>query len=429
MTEEQTAGQTPQAIDLMQFVPKVHFEQIPIRNLVSNQEYQRNLSQHHVQRAAANFDLYQINPVKVSRRNGINYVFNGQHTIEIVALVSGSRETPVWCMVYDDLGYEHEADIFANQMKYVKPLLPYEIFMANIEAGNDKQLIIRDLVESYDLTIASTTTPGGICAVATLENIHDKYGYHMLDHVIRLIAATWEGASQSFSANMMNGLARFLNAYGDAIKDDVFKEKLGRISIKELARTAKDRRSGSLGFAEAILIYYNKKSRNPLTWDKLYTHKLPHKRTWKKNRPTFLSLGMRTVKAARWSCLDFITAGFPGDLHGNLYPAAFQKEELIFFRTKHRHFAEDKLCDLRDESGKRFISHGFHHLPRPDLFKRCPVRLHLLPSFHMLIPVRDQSVECFYKSLFQVCIIHIGIRACHFPVFPVVLALPLYDSP
>ena len=72
MTEEQTAGQTPQAIDLMQFVPKVHFEQIPIRNLVSNQEYQRNLSQHHVQRAAANFDLYQINPVKVSRRNGIN---------------------------------------------------------------------------------------------------------------------------------------------------------------------------------------------------------------------------------------------------------------------------------------------------------------------------------------------------------------------
>ena len=77
---------------------------------------------------------------------------------------------------------------------------------------------------------------------------------------------------------MMNGLARFLNAYGDAVKDDIFKEKLGRISIKELARTAKDRRSGSLGFAEAILIGYNKKCRNPLPWDKLYTHKLPQKK-------------------------------------------------------------------------------------------------------------------------------------------------------
>lgn len=265
-------------IDLMQFVPKVHFEQIPIRNLLSNQEYQRNLSQHHVERAAANFDLYQINPVKVSRRDGINYVFNGQHTIEIVALVSGSRETPVWCMVYDDLIYEHEADIFANQMKYVKPLLPYEIFMANIEAGNDKQLIIRDLVESYDLSITSTTSPGGICAVATLENIHDKYGYHMLDHVLRLLVATWEGAAQSFSANMMNGLARFLNAYGDEVKDDIFKEKLGRISIKELSRTAKDRRSGSLGFAEALLLFYNKKCRNPLKWEKLYTHKVSQRK-------------------------------------------------------------------------------------------------------------------------------------------------------
>ena len=126
--------------DYSRFVPNVHFEQIPIKNLVSNQEYQRNLSRKHVQKAAEHFDLCQINPVKVSRRNGINYVFNGQHTIEIVALVSGSRETPVWCMVYEDLEYEQEADIFANQMKYVKPLNPYEVFMANIEADNDKQI-------------------------------------------------------------------------------------------------------------------------------------------------------------------------------------------------------------------------------------------------------------------------------------------------
>lgn len=265
--------------DLQQYVPSVHFEQIPIKNLVSNQEYQRNLSVHHVQRAAANFDLYQINPVKVSRRNGTNYVFNGQHTIEIIALVSGSRETPVWCMIYDDLEYSHEADIFANQMKYVKPLLPYEIFMANIEAGNDKQLIIKDLVESYNLTVTSKTTPGGICAVSTLESIYDKYGFHVLDHVLWLCVATWEGATQSLSANMMNGVARLINAYGDQLKDNTFKEKLEQVSVKEISRIAKERRAGSLGYAEALLIFYNKKSRsgNMLPWEKLYTHKTPKK--------------------------------------------------------------------------------------------------------------------------------------------------------
>ena len=124
------------------FVPKVHFELIPIKNLVSNQEYQRNLCVPHIKKAASDFDLYQVNPVKVSRRNGINYVFDGQHTTEIIAMVSGSRETPVWCMVYDDLCYEEEAGIFANQSEYVRPLTPYDKFIGNIESGNDEDPMV-----------------------------------------------------------------------------------------------------------------------------------------------------------------------------------------------------------------------------------------------------------------------------------------------
>lgn len=258
---------------LEQFVPQVHFEQIPIKNLVSNQEYQRNISISHVRRAVANFDVYQINPVKVSRRNGINYVFNGQHTIEIVANASESRETPVWCMIYDDLEYEHEADIFANQLKYTKSLLPYEIFMASIEAGNDKQLIIRDLVESYGLYIHHSTALRGICAVATLESIYDKYGFHILDRVLRICVGTWEGDSNSFSANILNGVARLVMTYGDLIKDDIFKEKVGNFSVKEIVRMAKDRHAGALGYAEAMLICYNKKMKFPLQWSSLYSVK------------------------------------------------------------------------------------------------------------------------------------------------------------
>lgn len=242
---------------LNSFVPNVHFEKIPIRNLVSNQEYQRNLSQSHIARAAANFDLYQINPVKVSRRDGVNYVFNGQHTIEIVALVSGSRDTPVWCMIYDDLCYEHEADIFANQQKYVKPLSPYEVFIANLEAGNDQQLIIRDLVESYGLKIGHNKCAGEICAISTLESIFSKYGYHVLDRVLRLCIATWEGESNSFSANILNAIAKLIVVYGETLNDETFKEKLSAMSIKVLTRTAKERRPGMMGVAEVMVLEYN----------------------------------------------------------------------------------------------------------------------------------------------------------------------------
>ena len=239
------------------FVPDVHFEKIPIKNLVSNQDYQRNLSQAHIARAAANFDLYQINPVKVSRRDGVNYVFNGQHTIEIIALVSGSRDTPVWCMIYDDLCYEHEADIFANQQKYVKSLSPYEVFVANLEAGNDQQLIIRDLVESYGLKLGNKKVAGEICAISTVEAIFSKYGYHVLDHVLRLCIATWEGEANSFSANILNAIAKLITVYGENLDDETFKTKLGALSVKQLVRTAKERRPGMLGVAEVMVIEYN----------------------------------------------------------------------------------------------------------------------------------------------------------------------------
>ena len=258
--------------DLERFVPNVHFEKIPIKNLVSNQDYQRNLSQAHIEKTAENFDLFQINPVKVSRRDGINYVFNGQHTIEIVALASGSRETPVWCMIYDDLSYSHEADIFANQMKFVKSLQPYEVFMANIEAENQDQLMIRDLVESYGMKISSKRAPGHICAVSTLEAIYQKYGYHILSRVLRLIIGTWEGDCNSFSANIMNAVAKLCVVYKEQLNDETFKEKVGAVSIKQLTRTAKDRRPGAMGFAEAMILEYNGKKKSNA--GKLFMNKL-----------------------------------------------------------------------------------------------------------------------------------------------------------
>ncbi|MBO6299909.1 MAG: hypothetical protein J6N53_13810 [Lachnospiraceae bacterium] len=257
--------------DLRKFVPNVHFELVPIKDLVSNQEYQRTLSMNHVKKAVEEFDLNQINPIKVSRRDGAYYVFNGQHTAEIVAMASGSRDTPVWCMIYDDLEYVEEADIFANQMKNVKALQPCEIFKANCEAGNDKALIIKGLVESYDLKINSAATPGTIAAVSTLEKIYDRYGYNVLNRVLNLIIITWEGENKSYASNILNGVTRLVVAYEDKLKDEVFKDKLGGMSIKELSRTAKERRAGALGYAEVMLLAYNKRNKAPLIWQKLYS--------------------------------------------------------------------------------------------------------------------------------------------------------------
>ena len=251
-------------------IPDVSFELIPIKNLVSNQDYQRPLSESHIRKALEEFDVYQINPVKVSRRDGINYVFDGQHTIEIVASESGSRETPVWCMIYDDLKYTEEAHIFADQQKHVKNLVPYETFIAHIEAGDEKQKMIEATVKSYGLNITNSQAINGICAISTLEKIYDRYGRKILDSTLRLAIATWEGETNSLSGNVLMGIAKIIVAYGDSLREDVFKDHVGKMSVKSIIRTSRERRPGALGYSEAMMLAYNAKNKYHLSLKTLY---------------------------------------------------------------------------------------------------------------------------------------------------------------
>jgi hypothetical protein len=72
---------------------------------------------------------------------------------------------------------------------------------------------------------------------------------------------------------MLKGIAQLIVAFGDVLKDDAFKEKVGKFSSREIGRIAKERKAGSLGYAESMLIAYNKKMKAPLKWSKLYLTK------------------------------------------------------------------------------------------------------------------------------------------------------------
>ena len=50
-------------------------------------------------------------------------------------------------------------------------------------------------------------------------------------------------------------------------------DKVGIYSARDIGRTAKERKAGSIGYAEAMLIAYNKKMKSALSWSRLYTNK------------------------------------------------------------------------------------------------------------------------------------------------------------
>ena len=136
--------------------------------------------------------------------------------------------------------------------------------MANIEAGNDDQLTIKSLVKSYGLKLAPGRVLCGICAVSCLEQIYKKSGYHTLERTLRLIVSTWEGDPMSLSASIIRGVSMLIDVFGESIKDDAFCERLGSTSAIEILRNGKSRRPGTMGYAEAMVIAYNKNHKSNL---------------------------------------------------------------------------------------------------------------------------------------------------------------------
>jgi hypothetical protein len=116
-----------------------------------------------------------------------------------------------------------------------------------------------------------TKSNGAICAVAALREIYEKSGYEGLDRTIKLIVKTWEGDANSLTASMLRGVFSIISAFGDSLRDDMFAERIGSVSAREIARTAKERRAGSIGYAETMLLIYNKKTKSTLSMTRLYS--------------------------------------------------------------------------------------------------------------------------------------------------------------
>ena len=54
---------------------------------------------------------------------------------------------------------------------------------------------------------------------------------------------------------MLNAVSKICVVYGDELNEEVFKEKVGNLSIKQITRLAKERRRGSMGYAVTVMLF------------------------------------------------------------------------------------------------------------------------------------------------------------------------------
>ena len=68
-------------------------------------------------------------------------------------------------------------------------------------------------------------------------------------------AAAWNKIA--FCKDTRNTVARLIASYGEALNADTFKECFGLLPMTTIIRTARERRPGSLGYAEAMRQLYS----------------------------------------------------------------------------------------------------------------------------------------------------------------------------
>lgn len=89
-------------------------ERIPIRDLVYSSNIPGKMLELPSDSPVFEDDKVHIPPVVVLRRDGVNYIVNGQHTIDIVVCLTQSRDTAIWCKVYENVTFNSEEEIFPH---------------------------------------------------------------------------------------------------------------------------------------------------------------------------------------------------------------------------------------------------------------------------------------------------------------------------
>ncbi|MDF2881550.1 MAG: hypothetical protein K0R54_2107 [Clostridiaceae bacterium] len=232
-------------------------------------KYQRPLEMSRVKKYASEFDKTLLTPIVVSKRNGFNYVVDGQHRT-VLAKTMGLDG--LMALVYEGLTYEEEADYFKklnNANGEQKKVSKIDMFNASVEAKDIRALDIKAIIEDLGFRMAKTSGNNTITAMNTLEKMYDKYGAQGLKDTLILSKNTWNGETYSLNNQVISGLASFLNIYSGQpnFSAKTFIKQLSSVPSQRVHSEAKGditTRNFNVKIMNTLLKYYNLKLRKRL---------------------------------------------------------------------------------------------------------------------------------------------------------------------
>lgn len=240
--------------------PEYEYKQVNTRDIFVDSLYQRELNNTKVNKIVREWNPYLVNAIKVSYRDGKLWVFDGQHTIAAIKAKRGGRDCMVDCKVFYGLTRLDEMELFIAQNGAASAVKTREKFRALYNNG-DPDII--DMVRSCEMVGIRVDFTAGkannkIIAVASLFKTYKLLNYDEFTDMLMIIKEAWQGAAESFSAEILSGMTKFYIAYRGDFNRKRLVSRLAKQSPVAIIRDGKVTASGGTSrYARVILGIYN----------------------------------------------------------------------------------------------------------------------------------------------------------------------------
>lgn len=184
---------------------------------------QREFRKAHADKIIAEFDFDKFGFPVVNFRDGVYWVFDGQHRVHALKQLGfdGPKDT-IDCEVFDGLSDQEMADMFLGRSN-VRNISPYDKFHIACTAGRKRETDVRRTVESNGIKIGRTKDENTVGAIGALCKVYDQSGPTVLGQVARTLKNAFAGDPSAFTPELIQGVGLVFNRYN------------GRTHEKELA--------------------------------------------------------------------------------------------------------------------------------------------------------------------------------------------------
>lgn len=233
--------------------------------------YQRELDTKRVDKIAKEFDGDCFNEPKVSYRDGVFWVFDGQHSIAGWRKLHNGEDKLVFCKVYKGMTWLDECEAFVKQNGISADPTTNQKLRAQYNARNPEVVDMRQRAELCGFTVdfSKSKTPTRIVCVSSLFRAYLILGPDAYLDMLAVIRDAWFGDMDAVSKQIITGLTAFFKSYYGNFKREDLVASLRRITPAEIIRNGRSYNHRSNTYAKEILKAYNTKRRVNRLEDKM----------------------------------------------------------------------------------------------------------------------------------------------------------------